>query len=103
MLKSSSSVQILSIGFSKNSKSGETILKQKWMLLQEKFGLSWPLVVSQRPHLQEQRTSHCWDESLEAEFTSAKNHEIDGTPIGQIKSLRTRSSEDVKQGHQVKN
>ena len=25
---------------------------------------------------------------------------LDGTPIGQIKSLRTRASEDVKQGHQ---
>ena len=25
---------------------------------------------------------------------------LDGTPIGQIKSLRSRSSEDVKQGHQ---
>ena len=37
MRKLSSSVRILSIAFSKNSKSGETIPKQKWMLLREKI------------------------------------------------------------------
>ena len=102
MLKSSSSVQTLSIGFSKNSKSGETLLKQKWMLLQEKI---W-FILATYCILKDHTFRNKGPAIVGMRVLGGRVHigqkimKLDGTPIGQIKSLRTRSSEDVKQGHQ---
>ena len=77
----------------------ETQQGQRWTLLLEKIWFTQATTVLEN-HTFRNKGPQSLNESLGGRVHIGQKISTDGNFIGQIKSLRTRSSEDVKQGHQ---